>query len=294
MMYSLDYAHPSVSMLYFLSVMLITMFTKNPIFLILAFMGGICFLATKEKKTVLKRSIVFYILIFVLVSLTNPLFSHNGETSLFFINNNPVTLEAFIYGMNLGVMLIAVICWFGCFNKVMTTDKLLFLFGRISPKLSLLVSAALRFIPLFKQQAGKIRQAGIAMGLYTTESWFDRLRATMRVYSSLVTWSLENAIDTGASMKARGYGLKGRSRFSVFKFSRKDFFMLVFVSVADIVVVTIMVTGALNFEFYPKLTEIKTGCLQLVAYVIFGIISFMPIILEFKESIQWKYYRSKI
>lgn len=42
--------------------------------------------------------IAFYVSMFLLVAVTNPLFSHNGVTPLFYLNGNPVTLEAFVYG----------------------------------------------------------------------------------------------------------------------------------------------------------------------------------------------------
>ncbi len=40
--------------------------------------------------------------------------------------------------------------------------------------------------------------------------------------SILVTWALENAIDTADSMKDRGYVLPGRTAFSIYRFDRRD------------------------------------------------------------------------
>lgn len=68
------------------------------------------------------------------------------------MNGNPITLEAILYGVFIGAMLIAVMYWFSCFNYIMTSDKLLLL-GNVSPKISLVISSALRFIPLLKVQA---------------------------------------------------------------------------------------------------------------------------------------------
>lgn len=286
--------HPAVAALYFLSVLLVTMFTANPVLLSLALFGGIAFCATIESKRTFFKNLAFYLPLFVLIALTNPLFSHNGVTPLFFMNGNPVTLEAILYGIDIAAMLIAVMYWFKCLNHIMTSDKLLYLLGKASPKISLVISSALRFIPLLREQAGKIRQTQRAMGLYSSDSWTDKLRGTLRVYSSLITWSLENAVDTGSSMKGRGYGLKGRSHFALFRFTREDGILLALIVCMDMIVCLSLLAGGLDFAFYPRISALEFGMHTLPAMLAFGLLSFLPFILEVKENLQWTYYRSKI
>lgn len=286
--------HPAVSALYFLSVLLVTMFTANPILLALTLLGGVAFCATMESKKTSFKNLAFYVPLFIMIALTNPLFSHNGVTPLFFMNGNPITLEAILYGIDIATMLIAVMYWFKCFNYIMTSDKLLYLLGKVSPKISLVVSSALRFIPLLKEQAKKIRQTQKAMGLYTSDSWLDKLRGTLRVYSSLITWSLENAVDTGSSMKGRGYGLKGRSHFALFHFTCADRILLAIIACLDGIVFYSLFVGKLNFAFYPRISILEFGIYTLPAMIAFGLLSFLPFILEVKENMQWTYYRSKI
>lgn len=286
--------HPVVSALYFLSVLVLTMFTSNPILLIIALLGGIAFFVVTEKHIKLFREFGFYLLLFIIVSLTNPLFSHNGVTTLFFLNGNPVTLEALLYGVDIAVMLIAVMYWFKCFNLIMSEDKLLYLFGKLSPKISLLLSLILRFIPLFKIQSAKIRQTQKAMGLFATDTWTDKLRGTVRVYSSLVTWAFENAVDTGSSMKARGYGLKGRSHYSLYRFGKSDAVLLAIIILLDVIAICVMAMGYLDFTFYPEISAAPINFYNLSAIVAFALLSFLPFVLEVKEGLLWKYYRSKI
>jgi len=276
--------HPVVAALYFMSVLAITMFAANPILLVIALLGGILFFIKAQRHIRVFKELGFYLLLFVLVSLTNPLFSHNGLTPLFFLNGNPITLEAVLYGADIAVMLIAVMYWFKCFSLVMTEDKLLFLFGKISPKISLLISSALRFVPLLKTQAAKIQQSQKAMGLYASDVWTDKLRGTVRVYSALITWALENAIDTGSSMKARGYGLKGRSHYSLYTFRKSDFLFLVMIVVLDIIIITIMSSGQLEFSFYPSLSVAPITINNFLAIVAFAILSLMPFIIEVKTN----------
>ena len=49
-------------------------------------------------------------------------------------------------------MLASVVLWFSSYNEVMTSDKFVYLFGRVIPALSLVLSMSLRFIPKFKAQ----------------------------------------------------------------------------------------------------------------------------------------------
>lgn len=286
--------HPAVAALYFLSVLVIAMFSANPYLLCFALLGGILFFVKLQKPRKAFKELGLYLLLFVIISLTNPLFSHNGVTPLFFLNGNPVTLEAVLYGVDIAVMLVAVVYWFKCFNLIMTSDKLLYLFGKVSPKISLLMSSALRFIPLLKTQAAKLRQSQRAMGLYASDTWTDKLKGTLRVYSALITWALENAVDTGSSMKARGYGLKGRSHYSLYRFRGSDVLVLCFIAALDAIVITAMATGQLGFSFYPSISAVPVNFYNISAVAAFASLSLLPFILEVKEGVVWKYYRSKI
>lgn len=293
-MNNLSNCHPFVSAFYFLSVLLVTMFTTNPLLLIFALLGSIAFLISLVGSRELLKSSAFYIPLFLLIAITNPLFSHNGVTELFFVNQNAVTLEAVLYGVDIAVMLISVLFWFRCFNDVMTNDKLLYLTGKISPKISLVFSSALRFIPLFKKQAKKIRQVQKTMGLFSTDSFFEKVKSELIVFLSLVTWSLENAIDTGASMKSRGYGLKGRTHFSLYHFNITDIYMSAIIILCDAVVLTAFLNNKLNFEFYPEISTINSDFLTVFSIIVFGVLCFLPFILEVKEAFKWKYFKSKI
>lgn len=286
--------HPTATAVYFASVLLIAMFVSHPLIAVTAFLGGALFFLKVEEKTKRFKGTLFYVLFFAVVVVTNPLFSHNGKTVLLFVNGNPITLEALLYGLNLGIMLLAVLYWFKCFSLIMTADKLLYLCGRMSPKLALLLSSSLRFLPQFQLQADKIRQAQKAMGLYTSDIWTDKLRAAARVYSVLITWALEHAIDTGSSMKARGYGLKGRSHYALFTFRSADTCLLVTTIVLDTIVLAAMAAGKLDFIFYPSIAAGPLSLCGMLGMSAFALLAFLPFMLEVKEDVQWRYYRSKI
>lgn len=286
--------HPFVLLIYFLSVLLVAMFISNPVLQTEALAGGILFCTVIHRKRENIGNLGFYIPLFLMIAITNPLFSHNGVTPLFFLNGNPVTLEAFVYGISIAVMLIGVILWCKCYSEIMTSDKFLYLFGKAIPKLSLVLSMALRFIPMFKRQMHKVSRAQKAMGLYSSKSFTDKIRSHMRVFMAMIAWSLENSIETSASMKARGYGLKGRTNFSLFHFYSGDAILLA----TCVLMLGITVSGvAMNetvFYFYPRISGLNLSVYAVIVYMAFGILSFIPFITEVKEALVWKYYISKI
>ena len=81
--------HPAVSAVYFASVLLITMFSGNPFLAAVSLFGGAIFYVISEKKHNRIKEFGFYLLVFIVVSVSNPLFTHKGKTVLFFINSNP-------------------------------------------------------------------------------------------------------------------------------------------------------------------------------------------------------------
>lgn len=293
-MYKFSDNHPIASSIYFISIMVLSMFCHNPIIVICSLIGSILFNISLQGVKRFSKNLWFYLLVFLIVSVTNPLFSHNGKTQLFFINNNAITLEALIYGVNLSFMLINIIIWFSNFNLTITEEKLLYLLSGFGAKIALLVSSALRFVPLLKRQAQKIKNSQKAMGLYSTDNIFLTLKSNIRVISALIGWALENAVDTGNSMNARGYSLKGRTFYSNYRFTRADVSLLGITLICDILVIAGLASTRLDFSFYPTISGIKADTLTVVSVISFFILSILPFTTQTGDNLKWKYLKSKI
>ena len=105
----------------------------------------------------------------------------------------------------------------------MTSDKFVYLFGRLIPALSLVLSMALRFVPKFQAQFHVVSEAQRCIGRDVSDGGvIRRIRNAVTIFSIMLTWSLENAIETADSMKSRGYGLPGRTAFSIYRFDDRD------------------------------------------------------------------------
>ncbi len=286
--------HPLVSLTYFIFAIGYSSVFLNPICLFLSLFGSIGFMLAMNNKS--KRNLWFFFAIFIVTALFNPIFNHRGLTIITFLpGGNPLTLESVLYGFASGVMLVSVIAYFACFNEVMTSDKYVYLFGRIAPAVSLILSMTLRFVPRFLKELKAVAtaQKGIGKGIGNGRMK-ERIKNALSVLSVAVTWALENAIETSDSMKARGYGLPGRSAFSVFKFSKKDGLVLSAILLSGIYALAGGIYGALKFEFFPtfKLSEINAYSISV--YIAYGITMFIPLIIEFTEVRRWNALKSKI
>lgn len=285
--------HPAVLVLYFLSVTIPAMFSLNPLLLIPAFAGAVFFLLLAEPEPPRLRTVLWLALLTALIIIINPLFSHRGQTELFFLNGHAITLEALLYGVRNAFCVLTVLLWCRIFNRIVSSEKLLALLGKTFPKTALLLSSSLRLVPLLRCRAASMRDTQQELGLYGNGEMSDRLTGGARVFSMLVTWSLDHASDVSSSMKARGYGLKGRTTYSVYRFKKRDAILTVLLILLDAVVLTVMATGRLAFSFYPVLSA-KHGPATTAALICYAVTALAAAAFEAFEAIRWKVRRSRI
>lgn len=293
-MNSFSNQHPFVLLVYYIAVLSITIFMMNPFVLSMSLFGSLLFYLMLTSVQKVWQEVRFYLFVFLLIALTNPLFVHKGETILFFLNDNPVTYEAIIYGIFISMMLIAVIFWSKAYSLLMTSDKFVYLFGKPIPKLSLVIAMALRFIPNFKQQIKQVHQTSKTMGLYTSDSITDRILSGIRTFNTMIMWSLENAIEQADAMKAKGYGLQGRTNFSLFKWDTRDTFTISITLILFALIMYINGSGGYQFIYYPVLTEWQLTSSEVGKLVIVLLLILLPSCMEVKENLQWKYAKLKI
>ena len=285
--------HPAVLVLYFLSVTIPAMFSLNPLLLIPAFAGAVFFLLLAEPEPPRLRTVLWLALLTALIIIINPLFSHRGQTELFFLNGHAITLEALLYGVRNAFCVLTVLLWCRIFNRIVSSEKLLALLGKTFPKTALLLSSSLRLVPLLRCRAASMRDTQQELGLYGNGEMSDRLTGGARVFSMLVTWSLDHASDVSSSMKARGYGLKGRTAYSVYRFKKRDAVLTTLLILLDAGVLTVMATGRLAFSFYPVLSA-KHGPATTTALICYAVTALAAAAFEAFEAIRWKVRRSRI
>lgn len=285
-----------VNFVYFTLVLMFSMFFMHPVYLTASLLCAAAFSIRLSGKSALRPQLKFLLPTVLAVALINPAFSHAGVTILAYLpSGNPLTLESIVYGTAAAVMLAAVILWFSCFNVVMTTDKFVYLFGRVIPAMSLVLSMAFRFVPRFAAQFREVSEAQRCIGRDLSEgSAVERIKKAASIVSIMVTWSLENAAQTADSMKSRGYGLSGRTAFSVYCLDGRDKALLVWLLLCGFYIACGWAAGGIEFYYYPMITGAALGAFQLSFMLAYLLLCLTPIVLDAVEDIKWKHSGSAI
>ena len=284
--------HPICILIYFVAVIGLTLVCFHPVMLVVSLVGAFSFLLRLKGGKGAGQQFRFVIPMFLLVAVANPLINHRGVTLLGMFLNQWITLEAIAYGITAGLSLAALILWFGCYSEVMTSEKFLYLFGKIAPSSALLISIALQLVPKLNRQLTEIKESQEILRP-ARKNLGGKLGTALRHTSTLVGWSLEGAVEQTDSMKARGYGLKRRTTFHLFHFDSRDFRFLCGVLMLSGVCVIARAFGHGHMEFYPRMDAVITGESGIVLYVLFGVLTFLPAILEGKEALVWRSYGLK-
>lgn len=219
-------------------------------------------------------------------AVVNPAFNHEGATILAYLpTGNPLTLESILCGLSAAVLLCAVVTWFSCLTEVFTSDKFIYLFGRVIPALSLVLSMTLRFVPRFKAQFRVVADARRCVGSDVSKgTLLRRLRIAAAILSIMVTWSLENAIETADSMKSRGCGLPGRSAFSIYRLDSRDRALLLWLGFCGFYLACGWAAGALYWRWYPTVRAAPPEPFPVSFQLVFLALCLTPVFLDRRED----------
>jgi len=271
------------------------MLFMHPVFLCVSFVSAVIYSVYLNGMKAVKFLTVYMLPMLLVVAIINPLFYHEGATILFQLNDNPITYEAVCYGISSAVMFVSVIIWFSCYNSVMTSDKFIYLFGRIIPSVSLILSMTLRFVPKFKEQIKVISNAQKCIGRDASNgNLWRKARNGIAIISILITWALENAIDTADSMKCRGYGLMRRTSFSNYRFDNRDKSFAGFMLILIIIVLLGAFSGENTIDYYPSICIKSISTASIVVYISYAALLLIPIALNIKEDVKWYHMKLKV
>ena len=306
--------HPLVNVLFFISIIAFGMLLMHPVYLVISFISSTAYYLKLSGKDGRKTVFRFLLPMLLFVVIINSFFNHYGVTTLFILpSGNNFTFEALVMGIVSGITVVSVIQWFFCCNEVVTEDKFMHIFGRILPKGALVVSMILRFVPLYRRRYKEISQARKCIGLNGTDSFICKMKNTFKNIGILVSWSFENAIETADSMKARGYGLKGRTYYSRFQWHTGDTLALILLVLFDALIIFGLVSNSAYCIYNPYViinqpSEIGTtyiinelnltinpfGFLSIISLIAFTLLCFLPLTIDLKEDIKWHRLQSKI
>ena len=279
--------HPAVNFIYFSAVIAGTILFNHPIFLLISV---ICAFIYSIKRNGLK-GLIFNVVLVPLVAafaLYYSNYNHFGVTVLRqnMIGNN-MTLESLVYGFALGVATAGVLMWFSCVHSVFTADKVVYLFGKASPRLSLFLAILLRMVPRIKKEATKINTAQRGIGRGANQgNLFQRLRNSIRILSILITWTIDSLSLVSESMRSRGSNLRGRKSFSIYRFDNRDRAYVIGLFACVTLTAMAVIMKQTDILYNPRIVIPSVTVTSCLFYAGYAVLCLMPLGMEL-----WTEYR---
>lgn len=287
--------HPAVNLLFFVVVICFGVFFQHPAYLLAGIMASsVYYLILNGKKG--WKMIGAMLPLFIFITFFNPIVNTRGETILFLLFGRPYTLEALLYGVVVASVFVVMLLWFGCYNNVLTSDKLNSLFGNIIPSISLLVIMILRMIPNLITKAKLIIgvRSCIGKGTQATATKREKIESGMIVLSILTSWALESSVVTSDSMRARGYGTAKRTSFMIYKINKTDKSLMFLMILLAVIVALFALKGSMYAEFIPRWQMADISGINAIGFIAYLAFLFIPTALHIKEIVQWNISKYKI
>ena len=284
--------HPMVNLIYFTLVIYGTITFKHPVFLGISFLCGVVYSVKRcGRKTYIFTS--FLILLVIIYGFYYSSYNHFGLTILKEnMIGNSITMESFVYGIVRGINIAGLLIWLSCMYSVFTSDKVVYLFGKISPRLSLYLSVLLRLFPRLKLEAKRINCARMGIGRGINQgNIFKRIKNTIGVLSILITWLIDAVKVALESMKSRGSTLKGRKAFSIYRFDNRDrlYVIVMFANITTVLVAIIL--KQTDIIYNPRIIVAPITNMSYIFYISYGLFCTMPLLLEIWT--EYSFYKSR-
>ena len=289
--YEFKQLNPIVSFVHIVLLFVLTMLTFNPIIILISLIFSIinCFIYYGRA---FYKGLILNFVIIILMGLINPIISHNGKHVLFVLLGN-YTLESMIFGLVSGSLVSSVINHSRVLGFIIDTGKFNYLFGRIMPKTSLVMSISYNYIPRLKREHQEIDDSLKALGYYSSPKRRDLIRGKLKSYSMLITWSLENSIETADSMVARGFTTARRTYYLSARFRFIDYlFLAISIALGGLGIYSIIRFN--DFVYYPLIKGFDFTNEKILMYVIILAFNMMIVLLEGGYLLRWHYLKSKI
>lgn len=276
-----DSYHPAINLVFFVAVIAMTIAFDQPVFLAISYASAFVY----SVKLNGRRAVVFNLGLLVFVALWTLFFAsfnHFGVTDLArTIAGNQLTLESLVYGFVVGVIIATVLMWLSCVNAIFSSDKVVYLFGKVSPKLSLALSILLRLVPHIKEQARKVDAGQRCVGHGGGQgSLAQRFKHAVQRFSIMVTWASESMAQSSDSMRSRGYLLKGRTAFSIYRFDNRDRSYVVFLFLCIFVVLMGAALDQTSIVYNPAILMNAITPASFVFYAAYAALCLSPFVLQ--------------
>ncbi|PIC86904.1 ABC transporter permease [Sporosarcina sp. P20a] len=282
--------HPFVMFFYYSCLGFFAMFFNHPIFLLAGCLALIGVNLSHDGGQAMKQWTPLMMTMTVLIIVINPLINSRGTHVWFDLFGKQVTLEAMLYGVVTAMSLLMILLLFVSLNIVLNGNKLLYIFARILPRTAFLIMMSIRFVPLLKRRLTEIQDVQRLKGMTMTQGTLrERAKSGMSMLQILLSWSLEEAVETADSMKARGYGSGTRRPYIPYRMTKSDKRWMSYLLVAFVICGTGGLLGYGKIIIYPELGTLHLSLLDWVVFTCGMAIALFPVFVEGREQLKWNY-----
>ncbi len=284
------YSYHRISHLcYFATMLVLTLMTMNPIIIALSLMFSVLLVLRVCTKAELFRMLRFGLPFVGLIVLFNPLFNHRGSAVLTTLLGKPVTLEAILYGLVSGLMLLCVMLWFTVFFALLPGQRLRELFGTRLSSTALVLSMTMRLVPMLirRQQEISDTLSLLSPPLTKAKGIATRARGLAQTVTVLLSCALEDSLDTARSMRARGYGAARCTRYKSERIAPRDIVATAAMTILFAIIMKIYTSNGLAYTFYPAMSRLYLTGWQGIYYLLFTLLAAVPLLCDGWEAIRW-------
>jgi energy-coupling factor transport system permease protein len=254
-------------------LVVLSLIFNHPVYILILFLSIIPLVKLagvgREWASTLKFSLWLGLSIIVI----NALFSYHGDHVLLtapfrlpVVGQPVITLEAIAFGAVMALKLAVIISVFTLINLTVHPDDIMavLLKMRLPYKSVLVTSLSTRFVPCLVEDMGRISDGYRTRGVQLDAgSWFKKLKNRGKMTVSLLSNSLDRAVQVAESMEARAFGSgKKRVFYKDINISRIDAVALGVGLLPLAAGIAVRALGYGDYQYYPNLMSIGGGAID--------------------------------
>jgi len=252
--------HPFTVMVYSGVLVFLALACSHPVLLLALYLVLLVNVKLVDGFAAYKNFAPFFVIVVVMIILINPLFSRLGGTILFSLPELPVTgrisftLEAVLYGLNMGLRLLVVVTAFFLYNQAVNPDRAFALFARLAPGTAMLAALTTRLIPHLANQFKSVKEVQQTRGVaFDRPGLISKINSYYPLLKVIMLTALENALNIAEAIQSRAYGSGHRSYYSRERVQVRDVLVLSASLGALAAGVALSALGWAGYRFYPQL-----------------------------------------
>ncbi len=244
--------HPGIFIVYFMILIVFAFLFNNPYYILTFGVMILVLIALQGSVSEIKSTAKVFLPLVLFITILNMFFSHVGNTHIYIYGTYYVTLEAIIYGIIMAITFFLVTLTFLAYNTYVSYQDMLYVFSKKYPNISMIIIMSLRFVPLIQKRSKELHELSKLKNNNEKISYREKLSQLIHNLGLVVSWSLEEAMQTASSMKARGYNITKRTSYLEYKFNKIDVVLAIVILTTVIISLIGLYNGIGSILIYPE------------------------------------------